>query len=141
MAATDRHHGKSGQVKMDKTGGSAAVVIPSLDSWDLDMSTDTVSVTSYEDTNKTYVMGLPDLKGNFGGNYDDSPEGLVLFDIFKGSVAPLLELLPDRDNTAVLFSGHGYVSGKIAVPAEGKIAVTGSFVAADSWEIPGTTAP
>jgi hypothetical protein len=139
MAATDRHHGKTGQIKMDKTGGSTAVVIPSLDSWDLDLATDTVSVTSYEDTNKTYVMGLPDVKGTFAGNYDDSPEGLVIFDIFKGSIAPLIELIPDRTmTTPISFNGHGYVSGKITVPAEGKIAVSGSFVAADSWTIPGS---
>jgi hypothetical protein len=138
MAAIDRHHGKSGQVKADATGGATAVVIPSLDSWDLDLATDTVSVTSYEDTNKTYVQGLPDIKGTFAGNYDDSPQGLVLFDMFTGTVAPFFELIPDRIGAAtVKFSGHGWISGKITCPADGKIAVSGSFVAADSWTIPG----
>lgn len=141
MAAIDRHHGKNGQVKMDKTGGATAVVIPSLDAWDLDMATDTVPTTSFADPNKTYVQGLPDLKGTFKGNFDDSSAGMILFDIFKSTTAPAIELYPDFvDAATIKFSGHGWVSGKITVPADGKVAVSGSFVAADGWTIPGTGA-
>lgn len=136
MAAVDRKHGKKGQILMDPTGGAAPVALVSLDKWDLDMATDTVAVTSFEDTNKTYVQGLPDLKGTFGGNYDSSPEGLVIFDIIAGDVAPLIRLLPDRTEATTKFEGHGFVSGKISVDANGKVAVSGGYVAADSWILP-----
>jgi hypothetical protein len=61
MAAIDRIHGKSGQIKMDPTGvgGATAVLVASLDKWDLDMAKATVDVTAFQDPNHVYVMGLP----------------------------------------------------------------------------------
>ncbi len=139
MAATDRKHGKYGQIKADPAGGVATVVLASLDKWDLDLSKDRQKTTSFEDTNQTYVEGHPDIKGTFSGNYDSSAEGLVLFDIIGGSVAPFLELLPDRNEPTIKFSGHGLLDGKITVDANGKVSVGGSFVAADSWTIPNSS--
>ena len=136
MAATDRKHGKYGSVKVDPAGGSSTVVLASLDKWDLDMSKDRQKVTSFEDSNQVYVEGLPDISGSFAGNYDSSPEGLVLFDIIAGSVAPTLELLPDRNEPTIKFTGRALVDGKISVDANGKVTVGGSFVAADSWTLP-----
>lgn len=137
MAATDRKHGRFGQVLFDAAGGSAPVAMVSLDKWELDMAPDTVSVTSFEDTNKVYVQGLPDIKGTYGGNYDASPQGLALFDIIKGTIAPLIRLLPDRNQPTIKFEGHGWMSGKISVDGAGKVAVSGGFIAADSWILPG----
>lgn len=137
MAATDRKHGKSGGVYFDASGGSAPVLMVSLDKWDLDMTPDTVPVTSFEDANKTYVQGLPDVKGTYGGNYDASLEGLALFTIIKGSIAPLIRLLPERTVPSIKFEGHGWLGGKISVDANGKIAVSGGFIASDSWILPG----
>jgi hypothetical protein len=136
MAAANRKHGKTGQIKIDPAGGASTVAVASLDAWDLDMSTDTVDVTSFEDTNKTYVQGLPDLKGTFTGNYD-SVDGLILFDIFSGGTPVTLDLIPDRNEATIKFTGLAYLNGRISVPANGKIAVSGSFVAAGPWTLPG----
>lgn len=59
------------------TTGGAAVPVASLSSWSIDFSVDQVDVTAFGDTNKTYVGGLPDASGAFGGFYDDGGQGVL----------------------------------------------------------------
>src|SRR5580765_86136 len=138
MAATDRIHGKNGAIKMDPTGvgGPTAVIVASLNKWDLDMAKDHVKVTCFQDTNHVYVDGLPDLKGTYGGCYDPA-DGLVIFDVIGGSVAPYLEMIPDLGDAVHLFSGRGLMDGKITVDANGAVTIGGSFVANGPWTLPG----
>src|SRR5580765_4448373 len=140
MAATDRLHGKGGQVKMDPagTGGVAAVPVASLNKWDLDMSKDHVKVTCFGDTNQVYVDGLPDVKGSYGGMYDPA-DGLVIFDVVGGSVAPYLEMIPDFATPDVMWAGRGLMDGKISVDANGAITIGGTFVANGPWTMPSAT--
>ena len=137
MAATDRLHGKGGAVKMDPTGvgGATAVVVASLNKWDLDLAKDHVKVTCFGDTNQVYVDGLPDIKGTYGGMYDPA-DGLVIFDVLSGSVAPWLEMIPNILTPTVMFSGKGLLDGKITVDANGAITIGGSFVANGPWILP-----
>jgi hypothetical protein len=136
MAATDRHHGKKGVFKMDPTGGATPVAVISLDNWDLDMGSQKVKVTAFEDPNEVYVIGRPDIKGTYKGFYDNSATGLKLFDAMVSTVAPALELLPVGTDTANKFSGRAWLDGKISVDSNGSIGVSGSFVAAGPWIIP-----
>lgn len=138
MAAEDRLHGSSGEVRMDPlgVGGAAALAVASLNKWDLDMSTDKVKVTCFEDPNQIYVQGLPDLKGSYGGVYDPE-DGLGIFDVIFGTVKPYLELLPNKLTPLVKFGGKSILDGKISCDANGAITVGGSFVAAGAWVIPG----
>jgi hypothetical protein len=135
MAATDRHHGKGGQIQMDVTGGSTPIAIASLDYWDLDMTSQKVKVTAFEDPNEVYVIGRPDLKGTYKGWYD-SVNGLVLFDAIQSTVPPALVLLPVKTDTANKFSGKAWMDGKITVDSNGAVAMNGSFVAAGPWTLP-----
>jgi hypothetical protein len=135
MAATDRHHGKSGVVEMDITGGSTLVPVVSLDYWDLDMTTQKVKVTAFEDPNEVYVIGRPDLKGTYKGWYD-SVGGMVIFDAIQSPTAVALKLLPVSTDTTKAFAGKGWMDGKITVDSNGAVAVNGTFVAAGPWTLP-----
>jgi hypothetical protein len=137
MAAPDRLHGKNGAVKMDPTGvgGATAVVVASLNKWDLDMAKDHVKVTCFGDTNQVYVDGLPDIKGTYGGMYDPK-DGLVIFDVVHGTVAPFLEMIPDINDPTLLWSGKALMDGKVTVDANGAITIGGSFVANGPWIFP-----
>jgi hypothetical protein len=140
MAATDRLHGKNGAIKMDPTGvgGVTAVLVASLNKWDLDLATDKVKVTCFQDTNQVYVAGLPDVKGTYAGMYDPA-DGLVIFDVISGSVAPYLEMIPDFATPTVMFSGRGLLDGKISVDSNGAITIGGAFVANGPWVLPSAT--
>jgi hypothetical protein len=140
MAAPDRLHGKNGAIKMDPTGvgGATAVLVASLNKWDLDMATDKVKVTCFQDTNQVYVSGLPDVKGTYAGCYDPA-DGLVIFDVVSGNVAPWLEMIPDLSTPTVMFSGKGLLDAKISVDSNGAITIGGSFVANGPWVFPSAT--
>lgn len=120
---------------MDVTGGATPVAVASLDYWDLDMTSQKVKVTAFEDPNEIYVIGRPDLKGTYKGWYD-SVDGLVLFDAIQSAVAPALKLLPDKATVTNAFSGKGWLDGKITVDSNGAVAMNGSFVAAGPWTLP-----
>ncbi len=135
MAAANRHHGKGGQLQMDVTGGPTPIAVASLDYWDLDMTTQKVKVTAFEDPNEVYVIGRPDIKGTYKGWYD-SVNGLVLFDAIQSAVAPSLKLLPDKATVTNAFSGNAWLDGKISVDSNGAVAMNGSFVAAGAWTLP-----
>lgn len=141
MAAEDRMHGSHGQVKMDKTGGATAVVVASLNKWELDMKTDKVKVTAFGDLNQVYVQGLPDVSGTYGGWFDPV-DGLDLFAVVFGTDKPYLELYPSDlvSHSAIKWSGKGLLDSKITVDANGGVAVSGAFVAAGPWTYP-TTPP
>jgi hypothetical protein len=135
MAAINRHHGKGGQVLMDVTGGATPVAVASLDYWDLDMTSQKVKVTAFEDPNEIYVIGRPDLKGTYKGWFD-SVDGLVIFDAIQSTVAPALKLLPDKTTVTNAFAGKGWLDGKITVDSNGGVAINGTFVAAGPWTLP-----
>jgi len=135
MADTDRHHGKDGEVQMDVTGGATPIAIASLEYWDLDLATQKVKVTAFEDPNEVYVIGRPDIKGSYKGWYDNK-DGLVLFDAIQATVPPSLVLLPVKTDTVNKFSGKAWMDGKITVDSKGGIAMSGAFVAAGAWTLP-----
>ena len=67
------HAGKTGAVYLaiESATGVATQCIK-LNAWTLNRATDTFEVSAFGDTNKTYVQGLPDLKGTISGFWDDS---------------------------------------------------------------------
>jgi len=135
MAAEDRLHGSGGQVLMDPAGGSALVVVASLNSWDLDLSKDQVKVTCFNDPNQVYVEGLPDIKGSYKGFYDPA-DGLVIFDVIFGTVKPTLSLVPSSLTPLVAFGGRANIGGKISVDSNGAISIGGSITANGPWTLP-----
>jgi hypothetical protein len=88
-------------------------------------------VTSFGDTNMTYVVGLPDIKGAIGGFYDSADR--TIFDIAMGEAPVTLTLIPDASAPTFLWSGDAYLDASIDVPATGPVAVTGNWVAAGPW--------
>lgn len=122
-----RYHGKTGSVSL----GSPAVPVISLNKWTLSAATDKVDVTAFGDTNKQYVQGLPDLKGNVSGWFDDQEDALF---VAADATAPVsLELMPVAGVATIKWSGLAWLDASIDVPANGAITVSGDFVAAGPW--------
>ena len=61
------YHAKAAVVYMSTSGTGDASELIGCTEWTLDMSTDTVEVTAFGDSNKTYVQGLPDISGTLAG--------------------------------------------------------------------------
>jgi hypothetical protein len=127
-----RKHGSGGQLKMDPTGGATTVAVADLNTWTLDMARETVDVTAFQDPNKQYVLGLPDIKGTYGGWWN-SASTPALFRVCLGNVAAMLELVPSIDEPTFLFKGLAYLDGSIDVSATGAISIDGNYVGAGPW--------
>jgi hypothetical protein len=130
-----RQHGSLGQVLIDPTGGTTYVAVASLNSWTLDATRDRVDVTSFGDTNKQVVQGLPDYSGTFGGFWDPTTTPTAVFDVIFGSIAVGLKLVPSTLTATAFFSGLAYLDGGISVSATGAVAITGTWAAGGNWTL------
>jgi hypothetical protein len=91
-----------------------------LNSWSINFTVDKVDVTSFGDTNTTYVSGLPDASGDFGGFYDTATE--QLYTASQDGLARTFSLYPDISDgdyfycTALFdFSASGGVSDAVTI--------------------------
>jgi hypothetical protein len=125
--------GAHGQVLADPTGGATPVAVANLNKWDLNLTTDKIDVTAFGDTNKTYVQGLPDIKGTVAGFW--AVEDTTIFDIALGTVACALKLLPSSLETTTFFAGKAWLDASISVDSKGAVTIGGNFVAAGPWAL------
>ncbi len=116
---------------MSVTGAGTAASVPFFAEWTLDKSVDTVEVTSFGDTNKVFVQGLPNLAGTFSGFFDSAQD--TLFDATESATAVKMYIYPTSDASTIYHYGTAWVSASMASSVSGAVTITGSFVAASSW--------
>ncbi len=126
-----RYHGKKGVVYLSTTGTGAATMVIGLTSWSIDRSTDKVDVTSFGDSNKTYVQGLPDTKGSFAGNWDDTEA--KVYTASQSSDGCKIYLYPSADSATKYHYGPAWVDFSMQVDANGAVKVSANFVANGAW--------
>lgn len=126
-----RAHGKSGAIYVSPNGTGVAVAIGNLSAWSLDRSTDKVEVTAFQDLNKVYVQGLPDLKGTLSGFWDSASDPLYAAGISVDGTK--LYLYPSTNVPTVYDYGPAWLDTSINVAVNGAVAISANFVAAGSW--------
>lgn len=115
------------------TAGGVAVPVASLSNWSLDYKTDRVDVTSFGDTNKQYVQGLPDIQGSFAGFWDDSDTTVRQA---SGTAGVNTYLYPDFTNAPTKYAyGLATVDFSLAADVGDAVKVTGSFGASGNWDV------
>ena len=88
-----RVHGRRGRLYAGIASDTAAAEpVTFLSSWSIDFTVDKADVTCLGDTNKTYVSGLPDASGSFGGFYDTATAQLYL-DIWTEPIMHVLHVI------------------------------------------------
>jgi hypothetical protein len=132
--------GRNGEVKWDPTGvgGASAVALLSIKGFKLDIKTDKIEVTCFQDQNKVYVPGLRDLSGSLEGFWND--EDLSLIEATELTAPGYIELIPDINRptagTPHKFSGKAYLDASIDTNVTGAPAVTAEIIAAGAWTLP-----
>jgi hypothetical protein len=126
-----KYHGQGGVVYLATTGSGTATATVGLSNWSLDMASDRVEVTSFEDGNKTYVQGKRDIKGELSGFWTDTND--ELFDGSESTDGVKLYLYPSRDAATRYFYGPAWLDASIEVPADGAVTIKGSFQANGTW--------
>lgn len=126
------HAGRTGVVyiAIESSTGVATNCIK-LNAWTIDRSTDKFEVTSFADTNKTYVQGLADVKGTISGFWDDTETKP-----FGGAASTngvKLYLYPDSTVATKYAYGTAWLDASISTPVGGAVTISANFAAANSW--------
>lgn len=125
-----RVHGRRGRLYAGIASDTAsAEPITFLNSWSIDFTTDKVDVTSFGDTNKVYVSGLPDASGSFGGFYDNATA--QLYTASQDGLARRFYLYPDTSD-GDYFYGTALFDFSINGAVADGVAVSGSWAAASA---------
>lgn len=128
-----KYAGRKGVVYMAPDGSAAASAVASLNSWSLNRATDKLEVTSFGETNKTYVQGLPDLRGSFSGFWDDTET--KVFSAAASSAAVRMYLYPSSDAPSKYAYGLAWLDASIDCPVGDSIKISSDFVAGGSWDV------
>ena len=126
-----KYHGQRGRVYMSTSGSGTAVLAVALSSWSLDMPTDLVEVTSFEDSNKVYVQGKKDISGSFSGFWDDQDDSM--FDAADSTTPVKMYIYPSADAATRYFYGTAWVDASLEGGVDGAVTVAANFKAATSW--------
>lgn len=112
---------------MSTTGTGTAVSVGKLTAWTLNMPTDRVETTAFQDTNKTYVQGLKDISGTFEGFWQDNDE--TLFSAADSADGIKMYLYPSSNAITRYFYGPCWLDVSISTGVAAAVAVSGSFAA------------
>lgn len=127
-----KYPGRRAAVYMSTVGSGTASAVVGLSSWSLDQSTDSIEVTSFLDTNKTYLQGLKDIKGSFEGFWDDSET--KLFAGADSADGVRMYLYPSLDRPTSYHYGPAWVNTSMETGVSDAVKVTANFVANGAWD-------
>ena len=123
--------GRKGVVYLSTTGSGTATNVIKLTKWTLDQTTGKIEVTSFGDLNKTYVQGLPDVKGTLEGFFDDTETKPYTGQASTDGVK--LYLYPSADAPTVYWYGPAWLDTSIDTGVADAVALTCNFVANGAW--------
>lgn len=128
--------GRRGRIYIDVSanGSGAAVPIANLNSWSLNRTTDKIEVTSFLDTSKTYVVGLPDAQGDFSGFWDTDGDQYKVSEAIDGGRRFYLY---SSDDTTKYWFGRAHFDVSVSQTVNGAVEVSGSWAAAQSIQTQG----
>jgi hypothetical protein len=96
-------HGRKGRLYAAITSAGTAEPIAYLNAWTINFATDFVEVTAFGDATKSYVSGIPDASGTFGGYYDTATA--QLYTAASDGVARKFYLYPTNDTATTYWFG------------------------------------
>ena len=126
-----RYHGRKGRLYLATSAAGTAIPVASLSNWTLDYSTDKEETTSFGDSNKTYVQGLPDVSVEFSGFWDDTDTTVKTASLSSDGGKAYLYVSTDAASKYAY--GPCWVDYSIEVPVDGPVTVSGTITANGSW--------
>ena len=125
-------HRKNGAIYVSGPKGTGTKAATKAQ-YDLNLARDQVDVTTFGDTNKTYVAGLRDLSGTFAGVLDVS--GDLMLNSATGDPVSLYLYADDGVSPILLASGFALIDAVISVSNTDAIRISGNFRASAAWYV------
>lgn len=121
--------GRNGSLYANLTSGGTAEPIAYLDSYSINFTSDRFDVTSFGDSNKAYVAGLPDAQGDYSGFYDTATA--QLYTAATDGIARKTYIYLDRSGSpGTYFWGTAFFDMSIDTSATDSAKISGSWSAA-----------
>ena len=121
--------GRNARLYLAIASNGSAEPIASIGKFTLTGATDKFESTSFGDTTKTYVTGLPDSSGSFNGVYDTSVN--ATFQAAQDGIARKWYFYPDTVGLVTqYFFGTGFFDFSSDFDVNGLAGVSGNFSAA-----------
>lgn len=120
--------GRNGIMYAGITSAGTAEPITFLNHWSVSFSSDKIEVTTFGDVSKTYVAGLPDFQGQYGGFFDNATA--QLYTAATDGVARKFYLYPDRGTSTTYWFGTAFFDFSIDTTVDGAVTIDGGFAAA-----------
>lgn len=122
--------GRNAAIYLGATTSAAASPLTYQNSWSMSFTSDKIDVTSFGDTNKTYVVGIADATGEFSGFYDDA--SAQTYTAATDGLSRRFYLYPNSNTPTQYFFGtvfadmnvNGTVAGAVEVSATWNAATT-----------------
>lgn len=125
-----RVHGRTGEIQIGPS--SPMGVICSLSSWTINFTRDKVDVTSFCDTNKTYLAGLKDVSGTFEGFFD-TDYIRTLFEEADSDTGTLIRITPSTVYPTYYYEGPAWLDLTNSGAVNDAVKISGTFAANGSW--------
>lgn len=125
------HPARTAVVYISTTGAGAPSNAAQLNKWTINRTTDKIEVTSFGDANKTYVQGLPDVKGTFSGFWNDTES--KPFTGAASSTGINMYLYPDSTAPTKYWYGPAWLDVSMDCSVAGAVTISGNFAANGSW--------
>jgi hypothetical protein len=125
-------HGRNGQIAIGSA--SPETVIGSLSAWTINFTRDKVDVTSFGDTNKTYLAGLKDVSGTFEGFFD-TDYFRTLMDESDSDTGTRIQITPSTTVSGFYFQGPAWLDITSSGAVNDAVKVSGTFVANGAWTL------
>lgn len=126
-----RYHGNAGAVYLSATAATLAVPLAGAAAWSLDMSTDRIDVTAFNDSNKQFVAGLENIGGTLSGFWDDTID--TLYDSMQSTSGVNMYLYPSTTVETEYWYGPAWVDMSLDTGVSDAVKFSGTFVANGAW--------
>lgn len=126
-------HGKNAAIYLGAAKGSGGIKVATKTDWTLQRNRDYVDATTFGDTNKTYLAGLPNVQGTFAGFLDVS--GDLLLNAATSDATQIYLYADDGGSPILVANGPGFIDGTVSSSVNDGVRYTGEFRAQGSWTI------
>lgn len=126
-------HGKNGAIYLGNAKGAGGVKVATKTDWTLRRNRDYVDATTFGDTNKTYLAGLPNVEGTFAGLMDVS--GDLLLNAATSDSTQIYLYADDGASPILIANGPGFIDGNVTTSVNDAIRYSGEFRASGNWTI------
>jgi hypothetical protein len=129
MPGTGKIHGKDGAITV---GGSR---VSNKTEWTLQRNRDYVDATTFGDTNKTYLVGLPNVQGTYAGLLDITGDTLLDAATQEALEVGLYASYSGLNGIVQVAHGPAFVDANVNCTNTDAVRITGEFRASDAWSI------